>query len=292
MTSYIIFLVDHHFLKQRGLMSQIHQLLRDLGKHADAVKQCTQPLTYLGITCFYYVHIKNNGDYRLLTDSPHIDEYYFDEKLYIKDPYIRHPSNYQTGFFLFEQNQKEEFDQSLAYLVNNFQITPLIGFCQRNKDSVEFYGFWGRSDHSCTFSQVYLNYSNLLKIFTTYFKEKCRQILESDTVPYLSLSDLFGTEFVSSHGHKTKNDLDAICKYLREVGFSNEIDKVNLLSHQERECVKLLLKGKSAKETASSLELSFRTVEHYLDNVKNKFNCQYKNEIFAAAEKLNELGLL
>jgi len=59
-------------------MPQINQLLQDLSKHSDAVKKCTRPLTNLGITCFYYVHIKNNGDYVLLTDCPHIDEYYFD----------------------------------------------------------------------------------------------------------------------------------------------------------------------------------------------------------------------
>ncbi len=273
-------------------MSQINQLIQDLSKHSDAVKKCTRPLTHLGITCFYYVHIKNNGDYLLLTDCPHIDEYYFDEKIYIKDPYIRHPSNYQPGFFFFEQNQKEEFDQSLAYLVNNFQMTPLIGYCEKSKNAVEFYGFWGRSDQKNSFMQVYLNYSSLLKAFSNYFKEKCRKILQSNTVPYLSLSDLIGNDFITSAIHKSKNDFDTVCKYLKEIGLGDEIKKVSLLSPRERECVKLLLKGKSAKESGRILGLSFRTVEHYIENIKNKFNCQYKNEIFSVAEKLNELGLL
>lgn len=272
-------------------MSQINQLLQDLSKHSDAVKKCTRPLIHLGITCFYYVHIKNNGDYVLLTDCPHIDEYYFDKKLYIKDPYIRHPSNYQSGFFLFEQNQKEEFDQSLVYLVNNFQMTPLIGYCEKSKNAVEFYGFWGRSDPTNSFTQIY-NYSNLLKTFTNHFKEQCRSILQSDTVPYLSLDNLIGNDFITSTIHKSKNDLDVIYKYLKEIGLNDEIKKVNSLSPRERECVKLLLKGKSAKESGKILDLSFRTIEHYIESIKIKFKCRYKNEIFSAAEKLNDLGIL
>lgn len=273
-------------------MSQVNQLLLDLSKHSDAVKKCTRPLMHLGVACFYYVHIKNNGDYVLLTDCPHIDEYYFDQKLYVKDPYIRHPSNYQSGFFLFEENQKEEFDQSLSYLVKNFQMTPLIGYCEKGKNAVEFYGFWGRPQRTNSFMQVHLNYASLLKAFVNYFKEQCRSILQSNSVPYLSLGNLIGNDFISSGVCKTKNDYDKIYKYLKEIGLGDEITKVEALSSREKECVKLLLKGKSAKESGTALGLSVRTIEHYLDNVKLKFKCQYKNEIFSAAEKLNELGLL
>lgn len=273
-------------------MSQVNQLLLDLSKHSDAVKKCTRPLVHLGITCFYYVQIKNNGDYVLLTDCPHVDEYYFDQKLYVKDPYIRHPSNFQTGFFLFEENKKEEFDQSLSYLVNNFQMTPFIGYCEKSKNGVEFYGFWGRSDRTSSFMQAHLNSTALLKSFVNYFKEGCKDILQSNSVPYLSLGDLIGNDFISGEAHKNKTDFQAIYKFLNEIGLGDEIKKINSLSSRERECVKLLLKGKSAKESATTLGLSVRTIEHYLDSVKFKFKCQYKNEIFSAAEKLNELGLL
>lgn len=51
------------------------------------------------------------------------------------------------------------------------------------------------------------------------------------------------------------------------------------LSSQERECLKHLLQGKTAKETASLMNLSFRTVEYYFENVKNKLQCFYKREL-------------
>ncbi len=48
--------------------------------------------------------------------------------------------------------------------------------------------------------------------------------------------DLIGNDFIISAIHKSKNDFDAICKYLREIGLGDEIKKVELLSPRERMC--------------------------------------------------------
>ena len=45
-----------------------------------------------------------------------------------------------------------------------------------------------------------------------------------------------------------------------------------VLTKREWDCVKLSLKGKSAKEVARVLGISHRTVEVYLSNAKRKFN--------------------
>ena len=51
------------------------------------------------------------------------------------------------------------------------------------------------------------------------------------------------------------------------------------LSKREKECLKLFLKGKTAQETASLLNISRRTVETYFENIKDKLGCFTKAEI-------------
>lgn len=271
-------------------MSQEKQFLKDLSKQSDTVKKCTRHLVPLGVSCFYYLSIQNNGDHILLTDCPEVDDYYYDEKLYVKDPYLRHPDNYQSGFFFFESNHKEEYDASLAYIVRKFKMSPLLGLCEKQKDSVEFFGFWGEADKSQQFEQVYLNYTNLLKAFASHFKDECLNSIQPDELPFLSLPKLLGAKTFESTCARKPKDLLRNC--LREMGFENEVAKADSLSQREKECVRLLIKGKSMKETASILGLSPRTVEHYLEDVKRKFDCHYKNEIFALAERLSEFGLI
>jgi len=51
------------------------------------------------------------------------------------------------------------------------------------------------------------------------------------------------------------------------------------ISKREAECLFYLIRGKSARETGLALQLSQRTVEFYLDSLKDKLNCRKKSEI-------------
>ena len=51
------------------------------------------------------------------------------------------------------------------------------------------------------------------------------------------------------------------------------------LSNREFQCVKLLAHGRRVKEIARYLEISHRTVEHYLMLVKEKTECNYHEQL-------------
>ena len=55
------------------------------------------------------------------------------------------------------------------------------------------------------------------------------------------------------------------------------------LSARELESLFLLLRGKSAKQIAEALQLSKRTIESYAEQIKNKFGCHTKAELFYLA---------
>lgn len=53
------------------------------------------------------------------------------------------------------------------------------------------------------------------------------------------------------------------------------------LTKRECQCLKLALMGKSAKQTAYELDISVRTVEIHIDNVRRKANCRTKYELIS-----------
>ncbi len=79
---------------------------------------------------------------------------------------------------------------------------------------------------------------------------------------------------------------------LKDLGMEKYLEKASLLSQRERDCLELLLQGKTAKETASILKLSSRTVESYFENMKKKLKCTNKGQLFSTAETLKKLELL
>ncbi len=62
---------------------------------------------------------------------------------------------------------------------------------------------------------------------------------------------------------------------------SNNHNMLEVLSNREQECLRLFLNGKTAKETAIFLDISYRTVEEYFSNIKKKLGCQTKRELLS-----------
>ncbi len=61
------------------------------------------------------------------------------------------------------------------------------------------------------------------------------------------------------------------------------------LSRRECECLFYLLRGFSATDISNTLNLSKRTIESYIENIKSKLKCDSKKQIF---EKAHQLGFI
>lgn len=61
-----------------------------------------------------------------------------------------------------------------------------------------------------------------------------------------------------------------------------KIDHIQLTARQT-ECIYFLIRGKSTKEIGKILNLSSRTIETYLDNIKHKLKCQNTAELIEKA---------
>jgi DNA-binding CsgD family transcriptional regulator len=59
------------------------------------------------------------------------------------------------------------------------------------------------------------------------------------------------------------------------------------LSSREYECYKGLLAGKTAKECAAELQVSIKTIEGYLANLRHKLGCSSRSELFSKALALD-----
>jgi DNA-binding CsgD family transcriptional regulator len=139
---------------------------------------------------------------------------------------------------------------------------------------------------------LYLNHPQLLNSFAVHFKRELNPILiqmepEANNLQELKGKDYFSNQFVCPEIPSKVRQA-----YYRDLGIGCEAEKAEMLSQRERQCLKLLLQGKSSKETAAALKLSPRTIESYFENIKNKLSCWSKNEVFQAAKRFDELGML
>jgi DNA-binding CsgD family transcriptional regulator len=55
------------------------------------------------------------------------------------------------------------------------------------------------------------------------------------------------------------------------------------LTHRQLDCLYYLVRGMTIKEIAATLELSSKTVEHYLQTIKEKLHCYKKSQLITKA---------
>ena len=77
---------------------------------------------------------------------------------------------------------------------------------------------------------------------------------------------------------------------LREASVRRIAAQAVRLSARESQIIALLLQGRTNKEIATALEISERTVKHYMAILMQKLNARNRLEVFIAAQKLSERG--
>jgi len=91
------------------------------------------------------------------------------------------------------------------------------------------------------------------------------------------LSDEENTNYRANNSIVKKNQPSGV-KTLAAYGLGSKYGSA-YFTKREAECMVLLLKGKTINSVASILNLSPRTVEYYVKNMKSKLGCRTKFEL-------------
>ncbi len=257
-------------------------------RHSDTIRKITSPLkTHFGVEYFTYHKIDPAGRYTVLLNRPDWAEKYVDEKIYLNDPYLRHPENYEEGITCVGANGSNSYKKKILIkaqeILNSDTCILLI---QKQGGTVEFFGYSANNENR-SLLDLALNNQPLLKSFGDYFKQELKIVLqnmEEGFLPALKGSDFFQREKI---GQK-----DPHTSFLAEIGLAEKTKLRSLLTKREVECLQHLIEGYTLKETAFLLNLSSRTVESYINNIKSKWDGPFASDVKTIARELKQLGLL
>lgn len=127
------------------------------------------------------------------------------------------------------------------------------------------------------------------KVATVHFNAKTSEVFRLEKCPLTDQNNQV-TGLIYHCRPCTKNEVFRILKQLDDKWHispphytPNDNKNIYGLTEREHECVFLLIRGKSAKGIGALLSLSKRTVESYIENIKNKMDCRNKAEILVKA---------
>ncbi len=238
-------------------------------------------LDAFSFTHFTYFYIKADGSSACLTTGHEWLEKYLNEKLYVQNPFLRHPKYYSTGWY-FNQPTSEKVQLMKSSLMMDESCTLLMS----NKEISRGFSF-GASPRSHAFIKL-VNEQQIFYRFIQYFLKDGKKILSSLENNAVDTPSLIGPQFFTSglNGSLKLANRDRLYK---QIGGK---DNWKNLSLQEKRMLVLYTQGYSAPMIADTMKLSSRTIETYIDKCKSKLDCFSRKELLEKSRELQDWGLL
>lgn len=249
-------------------------------------KSCQKLFNDYGLIQFYYCKITNDGFLVNIDSDAAWAEYICDTKLYRSYPYFCHPKYIQGGVSLIKESQDKVLQETIHAGKENFNYELWYRCVVKTAQGIEEFGFSSNSSSEQQIFQLF-NSQSTLNSFLSYFKKENKAIFSSIDDHRIDVGQLIGTSFSSNRGiSKQKTPfMDTLCQSIGS-------DCYNRLTSREKEVLKLAIHGYPASKIALQVFLSRRTVEHYIEKIKEKLFCNSKAELIEKAKQFECLGML
>jgi DNA-binding CsgD family transcriptional regulator len=247
-------------------------ILKVSNMHSRAIQSFCDHLSCFQINHFWLYKISNDGFFSFLGSHNQWNDLQFEQKTHLKNPYIRHPSVLQNGISLMAEVEDLDFRDQCSLARNKFDVNFNINLSYPTQEGIEGFGVatpFLTSQVTCTL----LNELPMLKLFLKQFKSQYPKIFQQLDEHSVDMAKVVGPAFYTPKG-SIVHTLPEKKVFLTKIGIQDKH-----LSAQEIKVLGKITDGYCSREIAEDLSLSKRTVEHYIDNIKNKFGCHTKREL-------------
>lgn len=266
--------------------------------HKKFTELCRPIAKYLGSTHVMYINIDKHGKAFSICTHHKWVERLIEEHYYKIDPLMVHPNNIHNGFSFDSASPDQEFKDTLLYdAIIKFNWCNSFAYIEKTPDG-GYFGFdFGTTKDNYKVANRLMNESHIVKRAIRDLHKKlwlATKDLQENRMDFAAMKgDLFHSQqgLVFHENHENEHKL----QLLQEIGFLGKNEEQTFLTKvslapQEINCLRLYLTSHSIKQVARDLSLSTTTVSSYIENIKNKLNCNTKNELFEKAEILESLG--
>jgi len=265
-------------------MSAFFEMLRRVhsSAHYDRMLQTVKPLKdHLGVNFFWYYHLNKEGYYTYAGTHASWSEFSFEHQLTSQFPCLRHPSVVKPGIQLMKDSSSSSYKETLGRAWETFQINFNVNLIFPTAEGIEAFGFATNSDHP-KMDELLLNEIPLLKRFIKHFKVKNQKLFHLLYENQVNFGAYLGPKFYEGEqiALKSREQL------LRKLGLFPRVP----LTRREKEVLPFLSSGFPSSYIAKHLQISYRTVENYIENIKGKLDCDNKSELIQKAKDLVEIN--
>jgi DNA-binding CsgD family transcriptional regulator len=184
--------------------------------------------------------------------------------------------------YIVMPNLEDGFTQAAHDYNIYFNISHPFYMFERYKNYFDLFVFSVASGNSSSVNTYFSNLP-LLENFKFYFKEKAHTLISKALENKIYLPPHMQATF----GGLNSNPPHSNQKFMPKKYFFEHDEKSFYLNSRHMEVLKCLDLGHTAKETGKILNISHRTIEAYIDEIKIKFNLNKKSQLISFCHEMN-----
>lgn len=261
-------------------------------KPASKLEAICEPLyRYFGITYFWCSKTTGNERFFSIGSDPQMQEFYYIGRQFMHNPFHRNPQFINPGFYFYRHIMDDAFQRTIDKGAEKMHIELIAGISIKKNNSLLRFGYGTDPKKGAAAHALILNGLPLLKKFNTYFLQETRQLRQE-------LENEFSFDLPAAMGvyyqqppegfPQALSDSQKLA-FLESLGFIDS-QALSRLTPRELHCLMQLSSGLTNVQLAKLLGRSPRTVEHYIENIKDKLHCDRKTELLEIAQQLRLAG--
>lgn len=279
-------------MKKQNYCLTVHETVCNLAKPI---------MTYLALQCFQYSRIYPDGSRVELATNPEHLRLAFIEKPYMRQVFTPKLVSVEERYLSIPHwiaslpktvktplSQQLNLHQELFNMGNEFALFADVDHAGEKYRQV-FHFFFSKNDYAAL--NRCFNNIDLIEKFCQYFVKNAQPLmLEAIKDPIVKAWYPQKKESMSEEKIQSSNQKIHLMRLFNGNGNS---PKTECLTRRELDCVHFIVRGFTSKQIGKKLNLSYRTIETYIENIKEKLFLTSKFEIAEAFEKIipDSLGM-
>lgn len=232
-----------------------------LFSHQEISQICTPLFEHTRITHFTYSRLYDDGRVIVLVSDPTYHQHFWQQ-------------SYHTEFFQ-NYSQGVHYVEDLSHQAirdaKDFGILHPMMKIYRRQDYYEGFGF-GTSSAEIESINFYTQHIEIMNQFQLHFKNVAQPLIIEAQKHFLD-SEIHLEKKEDSLSYRSDTMFDTPFFWLENQ------KKAIKISKQQHLCLKYLAHGFTSKGVAQKLNLSYRTIEKHLENIKQKLGLYDRNQL-------------
>jgi DNA-binding CsgD family transcriptional regulator len=253
----------------------------------DILEICKPLFNSFNLTLFSHTRAFHNGCFTSLMTTVELTEYYIDHKYPI---YFSQGKGLtlETGIYIAAHLESSSHQKIRQELKNLFNVDHMVHIIDKQSTYDDMYSFATTPENYQLVNEL-INNMDVIKHFILYYKDKTAGLIKKATKvkysdEYFSLPK--GTRLFNCMPNSYQHKSTLKHMIIKRAHVSTPFGEV-CLSKREFDCLKYAVKNYTFKEIGKFLNLSPRTVETYVNNLKYKLKCDTRAQLVDNISRLD-----